>query len=268
MGGRNHPRLMKYCKQHGAAGTARRAHTYGGTLRSLDRNEVLLLFSYSFFFAGSPSPLLPSSCVKVCVEMRQKLPKEQQKKKKTWNQTPRVECSKTPRCKSTTSSPNASRHRSANVRARLRKPCTSPNGTLSNSPSLRTVSANALSCHVFGQQAASNAQGHGEQDRGGAGGITKRVLTLSTSRAMPPPRWFARSTSSSASLVRAIFASSIVVLPFTRGSSAAVHAVASSSLTFVLGVSTEAGGAASASAASSLEDLRCDDGGRGGSMVR
>jgi len=50
-------------------------------------------------------------------------------------------------------------------------------------------------------------------------------LTLSTSRAMPP-RSSARSTSPSASLVNAIFALSSLVLPFTRGSSAAVHAAA------------------------------------------
>jgi hypothetical protein len=36
-------------KQHGAAGIARRAHNCG-TLRSLDRNEVLLLFSRFLFF--------------------------------------------------------------------------------------------------------------------------------------------------------------------------------------------------------------------------
>ena len=77
----NRLRSDEYCKQHGAAGIARRAHTYGGTLRSLDRNEVLLLFFFSLhltFHIIMHAP--PSSCSKnvgiVYEEPAKNIPKE------------------------------------------------------------------------------------------------------------------------------------------------------------------------------------------------
>lgn len=81
------------------------------------------------------------------------------------------------------------------------------------------------------------------------------MLTFSASRVRLPCR-FTRSTSHSASLVNAIFNSSIFVLPFTNGSSAAVQAAASLSLVLAF--------AASTTSAAFWGDLRLD----GGSRIR
>ena len=93
------------------------------------------------------------------------------------------------------------------------------------------------------------------------------VLTFSTSRVMLP-LWLARSTSASASLVCSILGPSIVVLPFTNGSSAAVQAAASLLLTFRFAASTWAtestSGRGGATSAASWGDLRRD----GGSRIR